>query len=69
MSTEPRKMLRLAEVCETVGLKHAAIYAKIKAKAFPAPVKIGYASRWIESEVQAWIDGHVAATRSGTEPK
>lgn len=50
-------LLELAEVERRSGMKKSAIYAKIKAKKFPAPVKVdGYASRWVESEIQQWID-------------
>jgi prophage regulatory protein len=60
---ESRRMIRLSDVSDMVGLKHTAIYAKIKKGTFPAPIKIGYASRWIESEVKKWIDDHVELTR------
>jgi prophage regulatory protein len=60
---QSRRMIRLSEVCDMVGLKRTTVYAKIKTKSFPAPIKIGYASRWIESEVLKWIEDQITKTR------
>jgi prophage regulatory protein len=57
-------LLRLAEVSRRVGLKKTALYAAIDRGDFPAPVKIGPSSRWVEAEVQAWID-QLKAARDG----
>lgn len=58
------RILRLPDVMAAVGLKKSAIYKLIKAKAFPAQVKLGkHASGWKESEVQAWI-----RARDGKQP-
>lgn len=38
-----------------VGLGKTAIYGLIKDHTFPAPIKLGRASGWVESEVQEWI--------------
>jgi len=62
-SIEPLKMLRLRDVTEMVALQQSSIYAKIKKGEFPTPIKIGYASRWLESEVIAWVEKQIAATR------
>lgn len=43
-------------VRDRVGLHPATIYAEIKAKRFPAPVKLGRSSRWPESEIDEWIE-------------
>ena len=32
------------------------IYQMVARGSFPAPVKIGCTSRWLESEVDAWIE-------------
>lgn len=52
---ETERILRFPQVAERVGLGRTAIYARIKKGKFPAPVKLGHASGWYESEVQAWI--------------
>lgn len=53
-------LLSLPTVRRMVGLGKSAIYDGIAAGSFPAPVKIGVASRWVEAEVQAWIDARKA---------
>lgn len=47
------RLLRLPEVQFLSGLKKTSIYDR--ADGFPAPVKIGRATAWRESEVNAWI--------------
>lgn len=49
-------LLRFEEVSAQVGLGRTAIYKTIGAGTFPAPVKLGRASRWSQREVQAWLD-------------
>lgn len=50
-----KRLLRLPAVMEMVGLKRTAIYERIKAGTFPAPVKLGpRASAWDEQELAAW---------------
>ncbi|NYH13458.1 helix-turn-helix transcriptional regulator [Paraburkholderia bryophila] len=63
-----RRIIRLPEVCRLIGLSRSVVYARIKQKQFPAPIKLGYSSGWIESEVQAWIDGRIDATRNAASP-
>lgn len=60
----PRRIIRLPEVCKAVGLSRSVIYARIQKGEFPAPIKMGYSSGWIESEVQAWIETQIAASRT-----
>lgn len=42
-------------VRDRVGMHPSTIYAEIKAGRFPAPVKYGRSSRWLESEIETWI--------------
>lgn len=49
-------MLKFEAVSSQVGLGRTAIYRMIGAGTFPAPVKLGRASRWSQREVQAWLD-------------
>lgn len=51
----PERLLTITNVVNIVGFRSSSIYLKIQQGTFPAPVKIGTASRWRESEVQAWI--------------
>lgn len=51
----PTKFLRLPAVIELVGMKRTAIYDRIKAGTFPAPVQIGARSvAWKDSEIADW---------------
>lgn len=47
--------LNLRETERKVGLKKTAIYRFIAAGQFPQPIKIGRASRWLESELDAFL--------------
>ncbi len=58
-----QRIIRLPQVRDLVGLGKTAIYDKIKANTFPKQVKLGRASGWVETEVQAWIDTQIAASR------
>lgn len=65
-------LLRLPEVMRRVGLKKTAIYARIAAKTFPAPVTEAGVSRWFESEIDAYVAGLKArrdGDRNGDHPK
>ena len=53
MSAE--RLLKFAEVSQRVGLGRSAIYSRIAKGHFPAPIKVGAASRWPLSEIEAWL--------------
>lgn len=54
----PIRLLRLAQVIERTGLGKTKIYELQNIQQFPFRVKVtGTSVRWIESEVEAWIDG------------
>lgn len=50
------RLVTIGEVQNLTGFKSSYIYSKIQKGLFPGPLKIGNASRWRESDVQAWID-------------
>jgi len=52
---KPPRLLKIAEVMGRVGLAKATIYARIQNGGFPKPVSLGSSSRWVESEIDAWI--------------
>lgn len=62
-----RRLLKIDEVCATVGLSRATVYRLLKSPAapFPKPVKVGAGSFWIEEEVIAWLD-RLIETRQAT---
>ncbi|MFM0315985.1 AlpA family transcriptional regulator [Paraburkholderia nemoris] len=63
-----RRLIRLPEVCRLVGLSRSVVYARIKDRKFPPPIKLGYSSGWIESEIQRWIDRQIEGTRGCSSP-
>ena len=63
------KLLPLPEVELRSGFKSSFIYQLIKEGKFPAPVKIKNASRWRESEIQAWIQAQIESSLSGKHPR
>jgi len=57
---KPRRLLPLAEVETRIGLRKTAIYDRVARGEFPKPVMLGTTARWVESEVEAWIDARIA---------
>ena len=55
----PERLLTITNVENIVGFRSSSIYLKIQQGTFPRPIKIGAASRWRESEVQAWIQKQI----------
>jgi prophage regulatory protein len=49
-------LLRLPQVEAITGLKHTAIYLKMKRGEFPRPVYLGRQVRWPHSEVLQWME-------------
>ena len=58
-----KRLLRLPRVEDKVGYKHTALYELIKRDQFPAPIKIGRSSFWIESEIDSWIEQRIQQDR------
>jgi predicted DNA-binding transcriptional regulator AlpA len=57
--------LRLPDVKLVTGLSKTSLYALIKEKSFPAPVRLGpRAVAWVRSEVRQWALERVHASRS-----
>jgi prophage regulatory protein len=54
-----KRLIDLAEVTRLTGLKRTAIYERMARKDFPQAVKLGTASRWVDAEIQAWIDRQI----------
>ena len=57
--------MRLPEVKLVTGLSKTTIYELIRAKTFPAPVRLGPRSvAWVKAEIRDWAVGRVQASRS-----
>lgn len=60
--------LRLPQVRERTGYSRATIYSLMAQGKFPRAVALGArAVAWLDSEVTAWINDRVSASRSGTD--
>ncbi len=54
--------LRIGEVMSICGISRTSIYAGVKDKSFPAPVKLsGRSVAWVKDEVLEWINARVSA--------
>ena len=49
------QMVDMAFITQLTGLTDKWFYKLIKDGAFPAPIKLGRSSRWLKSEVEAWL--------------
>jgi prophage regulatory protein len=60
----PYRMLRFRQVKEMIALSKTAIYNRIAQGTFAKPVNLGGNSvGWFESEVNAWIESRITASR------
>jgi prophage regulatory protein len=61
-TSPPQRLIRLADVCQRVGLGKTMIYAMIGDGRFPKPYKITpAAARWSEQEIEDWVRSIVMA--------
>lgn len=64
---EKIRFIDLDEVMDMVGLSRSTVYEKIKEGVFPAPVKQGHLSRWVESEVREYQQAVMASRNTVKE--
>lgn len=64
-------MLRISQVQSRIGLSRSTIYSLLNPNSpfydpkFPSKVNIGVkAVAWVESEIEAWLESRVVASRS-----
>jgi len=53
------QLMTMKEVCALVGLSDKMVYRLIAKGLFPRQLKLGSASRWIASEVNAWLKARI----------
>ncbi|WP_270421997.1 helix-turn-helix transcriptional regulator [Citrobacter amalonaticus] len=57
------KFVDMAFITQLTGLTDKWFYKLIKEGAFPKPIKLGRSSRWLQSEVEAWLQQRIAQSR------
>ncbi|HCC2281415.1 TPA: AlpA family transcriptional regulator [Klebsiella quasipneumoniae] len=57
------KFVDMAFITQLTGLTDKYFYKIIKDGRFPKPIKLGRSSRWLESEVEAWLQQRIAQSR------
>lgn len=58
-------ILRLPLVKGRTGLSRSTIYQRIADGSFPKPISLGArAVGWLESEIEAWLESCVSASRN-----
>lgn len=63
------RLLRIADVCFLTGLGRSTVYAKVKERQFPQPVKLhGTCVAWKETEVDSWINERPSADAAAPVP-
>ena len=67
MTTRPSlledQFVDMAFITNLTGLTDKWYYKLIKDGLFPKPVKLGRSSRWLKSEVEAWLQARIAQSR------
>lgn len=51
-------------ITQLTGLTDKWFYRLIQDGLFPKPIKLGRSSRWLRSEVEAWLQQRIADSRS-----
>lgn len=57
------KMVDMVFITEFTGLSDKWFYKLIKDGKFPKPIKLGRASRWLKSELVAWLEERIVSSR------
>ena len=57
------QLVDMAFITQLTGLTDKWFYKLIKDGDFPAPIKMGRSSRWLKSEVEAWLQARIAQSR------
>lgn len=57
------QLVTMAFITQFTGLTDKWFYKLIKDGEFPKPIKLGRSSRWLESEVEAWLQQRIAQSR------
>ena len=57
------QLVTMPFITQLTGLTDKWFYKLIQDGEFPKPIKLGRRSRWLESEVEAWLQQRIAQSR------
>ncbi|OUE92530.1 helix-turn-helix transcriptional regulator [Klebsiella aerogenes] len=57
------QLVTMAFITRLTGLTDKWFYFLIKNGEFPKPIKLGRSSRWLQSEVETWLQQHIDQSR------
>jgi predicted DNA-binding transcriptional regulator AlpA len=57
------QLVTMAFITRRTGLTDKWFYKLIKDGEFPKPIKLGRSSRWLQSEVEAWLQQRINQSR------
>ncbi|HHA1295117.1 TPA: helix-turn-helix transcriptional regulator [Enterobacter ludwigii] len=57
------QMVTMAFITRLTGLTDKWFYFLIKNGEFPKPIKLGRSSRWLQSEVETWLQQRIDQSR------
>ncbi|ENU2131608.1 helix-turn-helix transcriptional regulator [Salmonella enterica] len=57
------QLVTMAFITRRTGLTDKWFYKLIKDGEFPKPIKLGRSSRWLQSEVEAWLQQRITDSR------
>lgn len=57
------KFVDMVFITQLTGLTDKWFYKLIQLGEFPKPIKLGRSSRWLQSEVEAWLQQRIAQSR------
>lgn len=57
------KLVDMAFITEFTGLSDKWFYKLIQEGQFPRPIKLGRSSRWLKSEIEAWVLERITISR------
>lgn len=57
------KMVDMSFITDFTGLTDKWFYKQISEGLFPKPIKLGRSSRWMQSEVESWVQNRINQSR------
>ncbi|AJJ05499.1 helix-turn-helix transcriptional regulator [Yersinia pseudotuberculosis] len=57
------QLVTMTFITQLTGLTDKWFYKLIKEGEFPKPIKLGRSSRWLQSEVEAWLKQRIQQSR------